>query len=313
MRTLKAVSSGLSHATRSAGLILCLWLVSAAIALPYTLVVREAVKSSVGASRVHLDMRQRFDMDWYSEYRHEAVGVERLLTPTSVRPAAFLDNLEAWFSGAIFTTNPALVALGVVFAVVWLLMLGGILHRFAYYEKEFSLRSFAAHGAEFFPRFTRLTVVTGIAYYSVYRLGRWLFPKLEETLRDVTVERTVLWAHLAGALLVGLLMMLVKLSSDYAKISTVLTGRRSMLLAAWHGLRFVLSHPMRTFSAYALVTLGGLVLLALLAWIDPGQSQGGLPGVVWALLVGQLMMAVRLIGRLTNYGTILEIYNDGLD
>lgn len=310
MRTLRAVRQGLTQATTSAGLIACLWLVGLAAALPYAMVVRDSIQRSVGASRMHLDLREGFDMDWYSEYLHEAVGVGRLLTPTSVRPAAFLDNLEAWFSGDLFLTQPGLVALGVAFALGWALLVGGILHRFVYFEKGLSLRSLLGHGAELFPRYARLLVISGALYYLVYRFARWLFPRLEEALRDVTVERTTLAVHLAGAALVVLLLLLVKLTSDYAKVATILEGRRSMLLAAWRGLRFVLGHPLRTFGAYALVAVVGLALLALYALIAPGQAQASLAGVLWAFLVGQAFLALRIVQRLTAYAAAVEIYRD---
>lgn len=310
MRTFDAVSRGLSRATSSPRLVVCLWLICLAVALPATLVVRQAVKRSVVDSRAHLDLEQRFDMDWYSEYSHDAVGSERLLTPTSVRPAAFLDNLDAWFSGALFTTDPALVALGVVFAIGWTLLAGGVLHRYVYQETEFSLRQLLGHGAEFFPRFARLLALTAVLYFFVYRFARWLFPRFENAMRDVTVERTALAVHLAGALLIILLLVFVRLISDYAKVATVLQDRRSMLIAAWQAMRFVMKHPLRTFGAYALVAVGGLAALGVLAWLAPGQAQSGLLGVAWAFFFGQVMLAVRLLQRLTIYGTAVEIYRD---
>jgi hypothetical protein len=308
MRATQAVAAGLSHAVRSKRLIVCLWLFSLLAALPATLVVRESVKRSVGASRMHLDLQSRFDMDWYNEYQHEAVGIEEQLTPTSVRPAAFLDNLDAWFSGNIFTSHPALVAMGVTYALTWTLILGGVLRRFHFSERDFSLRSLLGHGGEMFPRFARLLLMTTLGYYGVYRLGRWLFGTLEDAMRDVTVEKTALAVYLAAATMIAALLLLVKLSGDYAKVATVVDGRRSMVLALWTGLRFTLAHPARAFGAYFLIFLGGMVLLGLYALVAPGQGQASLATVLWALLLGQLVVAARMVQKLTTYGAALEIY-----
>jgi hypothetical protein len=310
MRTSTALATGFARARSSAALVAFLWLTSLVAALPATLVVREAVKRSVGESRVHLDLEARFDLDWYSEYEHEAVGVEGLLTPTSVRPAAVLDNLEAWLSGDLFTTHPALVALGVAFALGWTLVAGGVLHRFAYYETAFSLPRLLGHGAELLPRFLRLLALTAALYYGVYRLGRWLFPWIEERLRDVTVERVALAAHLAGAALVALLLLVVKLISDYAKVATVLERRHGMLRTAWRALRFVARHPVRTLGAYVVVALGTLAALGLVALLAPGQGQASVPAVAWAFLCGQAMIVARVLGRLTAWGVAVEIYRD---
>jgi hypothetical protein len=308
----RGLSKGLRQATRSPGLVALLWSIGLAAALPFTLVIHDAVGRSVGTSRVHLDLERGFDMDWYSEYDHEAVGLERLLTPTSVRPAAFLDNLEAWFSGDLFLARRELVALGLLFALVWTLLSGGILHRFAYHERQLSLRRLLGHGAEHFPRFLRLAAITGVLYYGVYRLSRWLFPLLEERMRDVTVERTALAVNLLAALLVVLLLTLVKLVSEYAKAATVLDGRRGMLATAWHAARFVLSRPLVTFGAHAAITGAGFLVVALYGLVAPDHAQAGLPGALWALLIGQAILAVRVVQRLTVSATALEIYRDAV-
>ncbi len=308
MRVHQAISTGFSRAVTSVGLVALLWVTTLAAALPFALVVRDAIERSVGPSRVHLDLEERFDMDWYSEYAHESVGIERLLTPTSVRPAAFLDNLEAWFSGELFLTRPEIVALGVAFALGWILLSGGIFWRFAYRENELSLRTFFGRGAELFPRFARLAAITGIAYFLVYRFSRWLFPQLDELMRDVTVERTALAVHLAGAVLVVFLLVLIKLVSDYAKASVVLDDRRGMLAAAWHATRFVATHPLRTFGAYASIAAIGFLLLAFYSLVSPGHSQAGSLGVVWVFLLSQAFLAVRIVQRLTVCATTVEIY-----
>lgn len=303
-----AVAAGCRHAIRSPGLLIWLWLVCLAVAMPDTLLVHRAVERSVGASRVHQDLRRGFDMDWYSEYEHEASGVERLLTPTSVRPAALLDNLDDWWSGRIVRLPPRVVALGIAFVLLWTLMVGGILHRFHYRQRGFSLGALLSHGAELFPRFLRLLALTTAAYYGIYRAARWLFPRLEQAMRDVTVERTVLAVYLSVAAAVVLLLLLVKLTSDYAKVATLVERRRSMLLAAWHGLRFVLRHPRYTFGAYAGIALVTWAFLGLWALLAPGHGQQSLGAVGWAFLFGQLAVGVRLLERLSTYGAAVEIY-----
>lgn len=305
-----AIASGIRQALSSPRLLVWLWVLSLLVALPDALLVHRAVERSVGPSRVHEDLRQGFDMDWYSEYSHETTGVERLLTPTSVRPAALLDNLDDWSSGRIFHLPAPILALGGVFLLLWTLLSGGILYRFVYRQERSSLRALLSHGADLLPRFLRLLVISGLAYYAVYRAARWIFPRLEEAMRDVTVERTVLAVYLLAALGIVLLLLLVKLASDYAKVATVLGKRRSMLLAAWHGLRFVLRRPLTTFGAYAGISLVVWSCLGVWALLAPGQGQESSAAVAWAFLFGQLAVVLRLAARLTAYGAAVEIYRD---
>ena len=129
-------------------------------------------------------------------------------------------------------------------------------------------------------------------------------------MRDVTVERTALVVNLIAALLVIALLLLVKLTSDYAKVATVLQGRRSMLLAAWHGLRFVIDHPLRTFGAYTAIAVAGLAVLFLYSQVAPGQGQTSLDEVLLAFVIAQAFLAVRTVQKLTTYGAAVEIYQD---
>ena len=99
--------------------------------------------------------------------------------------------------------------------------------------------SFLASSSRYFFRFLRLVIAAGLAYYLIYRFSLWLFPEIERATRDVTVERTVLLYNLVAAAFVLLLLVLVKVSIDYAKISTVVEERRSMVLAALRGAQFV--------------------------------------------------------------------------
>lgn len=313
MKTLKAVAVGFGHAVVSPRLIGWLLLVSLLVALPDAILVRQAVKDSVGSSLAHERLSDGFDMEWHSDYQYKTNGVASLLTPTSVRPAAFLDNLEAWFSGELFLTHPALVAVGVVFALLWSLMLGGVLFRFVHLERAFVLRTFLGRGGTYFFRFARLMALMAIAYYLVYRLSRWLFPKIEDMLRDVTVERTALAVNLLAAVLIIGLLLLVKLTSDYAKVATVMHDRRSMLLAAWHGLKFVATHPWRTFGAYGAIAVAGFAALFAYAQIAPGQGQTTLTGVAVTFLIAQAFLALRLVQRLTTYGAAVEIYRGAAD
>jgi hypothetical protein len=146
VKTFKIITTAFGQAIASPGLIAWLLLVSLAIAVPNALIVRQAVKDTVGASLAHERLRDGFDMEWHSDYQFNNSGIASYLTPTSVRPAAFLDNLDAWFSGEMFKLQPSLLALGLLYALLWNMMSGGILYRMAHDEGSFSLRALLSRG-----------------------------------------------------------------------------------------------------------------------------------------------------------------------
>ena len=235
MSAIRAIFVGLWRAIESPGLVIWLWLVNFAIALPAGVVMSESIRSSIGSSQVHEELATGFDLGWYGEFREGAVGLERTFTPTIVGPGAIYNNVEGWLFGGLFQQFPGVVGLGVLYALVWALFVGGILDRFSKSEGFFSLSRFFSNGGRFFFRFVRLIVLAGVLYYLIYRFAEWLFGRIDYWTRDVTVEGTVLIYVLLGTAVVVFLLTLVNMAFDYAKIATFVEDRSSMVLAALRG------------------------------------------------------------------------------
>lgn len=308
---LKAIFVGLWRAVSSPGMILWLWLVNVAVALPLAVLVSESLESSIGASQVHEALTAGFDLDWFDEFHDRAEGLDASFTPTVVGAGAFYNNLEDWVFGGLFEMFPGLVALGVLYALLWALFVGGILDRFSR-PGFFSLSRFFSAGGRFFFRFLRLAVLAAVLYYFVYQLSGWLFEKIGIWTRDVTVERTVLIYVLLGTAVVVFLLTLINAAFDYAKIATFVEDRHSMLLAALRGVRFVLSNPGKTLGFYYTLGIVGLLLLALYAFVAPGAAQSTTTSVALAFIIGQAYLVAKLMLRLAFYGGELAIYQDAL-
>lgn len=308
MKAPRALFTGLRGALAAPGLLLWLWLVNLAVAAPLAVALSEAIRDSVGASLVADELRRDFDLGWYGEFAHRARGVERSFRPTQVGAGAVFDNLELWFGGGMFELEPAVVATGAVWALVWMLMLGGVLAHFAEPGRGFLLRRFLENGGLFFFRFLRLTVLAAVPYTLVYLFARRLFPWIERITRDVTTETTVLAYNLLGAALIVLLLATVKMVFDFAKVAVVADERRSAFLAALRGLRFVLRHPLRAYGLYAGFGLALGLLITAYALVAPGAGQATWPQVVGAFFVGQAFLIARLVLRLAVLGGALSLY-----
>jgi hypothetical protein len=308
MSSLKAAFSGFGRVLSSPSLVLFLWLANVVVAIPLAVSMAGSIEESIGASLVHQNLRDGFDMGWYGEFGARAKGIEKTLSPSVVGAGAFLDNIEAWLNGKLFEMLPGLLALGCLYALLWTLFLGGILHRYSDGRGLFRLSELLSHGAEFFFRFVRLAVLSGILYYLVYRFAGWLFGRIDDAVRDETVEKTVLWYVIAGSLLIGLLLTLINMAFDYAKIAIYKENRRSTILAAIKGFRLVLGNLGSTaFLYYGLGALGLLLLGAYYA-IAPGPGQASVPSVVFAFLVGQAFLVAKLLVRLTFYAGQMALY-----
>ena len=165
-----------------------------------------------------------------------------------------------------------------------------------------------AGGAYFF-RFLRLALMMGLGYYGVYRLAFWLFPAIDRWTIDVTVERTVLAFHLSALALVGLLMVVVHLIAQYAKIATVRERRRSMLLAVLRSVRLVLAHPLQSVGLYGtmLATLG--ILQVTYFWLAPETTGASPLSLVFAFALGQVYLIFRWAIRIARYGAEIEQFD----
>ncbi len=307
MSITRAFAAGVRDAVGSPALVAVLWLALVAVALPAGVIIEQSIRQSIGASRVDESLLAGLDLGWLGEYEAAARGLERSVSVSMVGAGAVFDNLEAWFSGELFTLLPA-AAWGALYAAVWLFLLGGVLDRLARRQRGFVLAPFVAAGARFFPRLLRLAAVSAVFYWAVYRLGRWLFPWIERRLGEVTVERTMLAAHLAGAALVVLLLAVGNLVFIYAKIALVCEGRRSALVAVLRAVRFVAARPLRAIALYGLLGLLAVALVALYAAVAPGPGQGSWPAVLAAFAVGQLYLVARLTLRLAWLGAHVRFW-----
>jgi hypothetical protein len=308
MSSLTAAFSGFGRVLGSPALVLFLWLANAVVAVPLAVSIADSLQGSIGGSLVHQNLRDGFDMGWYGEFDARAKGIETTFSPSIVGEGAFFDNIEAWLNGRLFERLPALVALGSLYGLLWALFLGGILHRYADRRGLFRLSDFFSHGAEFFFRFVRLAVLSAFLYYLVYRFAGWLFRRVEDATRDVTVERTVLAYVIAASVLVAVLLTFVNMAFDYAKIATYKENRRSTILAAIKGFRLVLGNLGRASVLYYGLGLFGLVLLGAYWAVAPGVGQASVPSVVFAFLVGQAYLLAKLVLRLTFYAGQLALY-----
>lgn len=311
MRTLlHAVAAGLRTVAGAPGLVALVWAVNLAAAVPLALIVGGAIEASVGHSLVAGALEEGFDTGWHGELVEGASPLVATFRPAVIGAGAFFENLERWWAGRLFAAPPALVAAGVLYALVWAFLLGGVLARFAAAGRASGERRapfFAACG-RCFPSFAALAAGGGVLYWLIYRLARTGFHALEEGLRDGTEERIALAWTLAGAAAVVALLVATRLLLDYAKIALVAEGRRNPFWGAWRGARFVAAQPLATAGLHLAFVVAGLALLALYALAAPGTGPVTWLGVLLALALGQLALAVKIALRLATLAGETALY-----
>jgi hypothetical protein len=303
-----ALKDGLARGFGHPGMVLGLWLVLVLAALPASLIVTDSIKASIGSSLAAETMTQGFDFGWYGEFGDGARGLEKTFAPTLSGAGAILKNLEGWATGSMFKMFFGVVALGMGFAAIWALLIGGVLERLAKPGERFGPSRFLQAGAGLFLRFVRLTLMSGVLYLLIYRLHNFLYGRIDDWTRDVLAERTVLLYCLAVVALTMFLLTLVHVCFAYAKIATVIDQRRSAIFAALRGIGFVIAHPVKTLGLYYAIGLITFALVAAYTATAPGATQSSTLGIAVAFLFGQFYLVLRLFLRVSLLGAQMSLY-----
>ncbi len=298
----QSIVRGLKLAVSSPKLLLLLWLTNLLYALPASLMMREALVESFAESLVSHGMLESFDLGWQAEFEATGGGFEETLTPTVSGPGPVFDNLEAWWSGELFSAHPGLVGLGIGYMILWAFLLGGILDFMSRRVEGFDRESFFAASGRFLPTFLGLGVLSGAVYLSIFKLARWSYSWIEKSSRDVTEERTVMMWVLMAAAVACVLLSLTRMVFDYAKIAAVVEQRKGVLGSLAVALRFVFRQPLSSICLYGSVSILGLTLLAFYAWLAPGVGQATPASIALALLSSQIYLVGRLVVRLGLLG-----------
>jgi len=307
MIVMKAFWSSLRSVLAAPGLVALLWLTLLLAAVPFGVTMQREISQDIGASRVHHELRERMDMVWLGEFRERTTTLGRSLEPATVSRVDFLRNLDLLFSGRLFSQHPGLVAAGVGYGLVWLLILGGVIDRFARGGGRLVLSQFLAAAGRYFPRLALLTGVSAMGYWAIYRLALWGFGAIERATGDVTVEATILKYYLLAALPILLLTALVMLIADYARIAAIVEERGAWT-ALGRGARFVAQRPLRVLGLAFVVTLLALAVVALRTYATPGVSESDPFGILAVFIIGQVFVVSRLILRVTRVGAELALY-----
>ena len=251
------------------------WALTFLLALPLAITMRGLLATHLGSSLAAESAASGVNYDWWQEFTSQATGIRTTFSPTIIGFAATLDNVSSLLDGQREVLQ-VVGALGLYLAG-WTFLSGGVIDRYARQRPTRAYGFFAASGVHVF-RLLRLAAVSGVVYWWLFTyVHRWLFLEwFVERTRVIGVEREVFLWRLALYVAFGLVLVLVNVTFDYARIRLVVEDRRSALGALSAAMRFVWRHLGRVAGLYA---LNGLLFLGLLA--------------VWALILARTMRRPR--------------------
>jgi hypothetical protein len=294
--TSAAWRNGFTRVFRAPAIVIGMFSLSMAAALPAAIVLRGTIGTHLGRSLMADTAAEAVNYDWWQEFTSQASGLATTFSPAIIGFAATLDNLSSVLDAQAEIAPIAAVL--VVYMLAWIFLSGGIVDRYA---RQRSTRAFAFFGAcgVFFWRFLRLAIVAGVVYWFLFSyVHPWLLENAYRWLtRDLAVERNAFFWRIALYAVFGASVTAANLIFDYARIRLVVEDRRSALGAIRAALAFIGRHPRTTTGLYGLNALTFIVLIAVWAVVAPGAGRTG--AVMWVgFLVAQLYLLVRIVLKL---------------
>lgn len=306
MKIVRALGDGLGRVSSAPAVLAGLYLLTILLTLPLAGALRGTLADHLGHSLAADRALQGVDYDWWQEFSSQATGLGTTFGPAIIGFGATLRNLSDLMDNRRLT---AVVAIAVgAYLVVWAFLMGGILDRYARRRPTRAAAFFSACGVFFF-RFLRLGAMAWLVYFALFaHVHDWLFDHLYPSLtRDLTVERSAFAIRVSLYALFGLLLLLVNLVFDYAKVRAVVEDRRSMVGALRAATRFVWRRPAATAGLYLTTGALFLIVIALYALVAPGVWAPG-----WSMwggfLIGQLYVVARLAVKLLFYASETSLF-----
>lgn len=285
---LNALLTGIGCATRNYKLILLLWafnlLFTLPLVVPVFVLIQQNTAGRLAAQRMSGD---QLDALW------------------------LIDLVNGKFAGASManlglTTLFLLLFCGGLYLLANLFFAGGILE--VLNRPAFTMRRFWRGGGTFFARFVRLWVYS-LFFYAAVLIGHQLIQQaLNKAARQATAEGAVQIKRIVLLFITLLLLALVNMAFDYARISTVWRSSRKMWRETVQGWRFTLAYLVRTYSLYLLLALIGLALFAFFCWLRGAVRQDSFLTVVLAFVFGQFAVLARVWTRVALYGGQMQFY-----
>lgn len=232
------------------------------------------------------------DAGWGAEFAAQAQGIGRTLTHEIIGFGGTLRTLSGILDNVAL--NPTLAAAAVAYALLGV-SVGGIFDRLARGRAVRAAGFFAACGG-YFVRMLRLGPVTTATHgpSSPICIRGSSRASTTDTLGDMTLERDGLLLRVGLYVVFALVLFVVSLIFDFAKVRLVLEDRRSVISALGASMRFLRRRPLRGFGLYLLNGLGFLMVLRLWSEAAPQAWQS----ITYAFIATQVYLLVRIWLRL---------------
>lgn len=243
-----------------------------------------------------------------------ATGVAERLMSDQLDLLWLIDLVNGRIDGHSLETTGAnllfgLLTIGLLYSLLHTLLTGGMISVLIANDRRFRMWDFWAGSGLYFGRFFRLMIISRLIQgLCLIGLVLWL-GRLDRRDQAASAYSEVVRQEWATVIVVFLVLSLLSMVFDYARIRTVSHNATGMIRETVRAFWFTLRHLFPATILFTLIGVVGLAILAGLVWWRGLIGQSGMGGVLGAFLVGQLAMGVRFWHRIWFHASQIEYYH----
>lgn len=328
MRIMSSLKQGIAQVSRTKRMIFFAWFVNVLFAMVLALPVLKQLDGYLRNTVMDEKILKQIDPAWAESFRVDMEKSEfvRAVDYTIFGYAPFVNHLEMQMNGTFIKTlggflydffirweiNPGftslLFCLSLLYVCVSSFLAGGFI---GIYAKEYpsSFTEFLMDGAKYFGKFFRLTLVALLVYVLFFAvIVDWINSSIYQWTQNEASETVPYTYYMIRNVIVLFLVSFLYMIFDYARIRIVVEDRTSALAASAAGARFAVSNFLNTYGLYFLLSIVGVLFIAIYAIIEKLIPQDSYWPLVFLFIVQQLYMLARFWLKGSFYACQTRLY-----
>ena len=327
--TLRAsLSMGIRKVNRTKRLVIFAWSVNVVLALVAAGPMFKALDESIAPTLMEEQLLNQLDVNWFDTFKADRPhnDIVRMLGYSILGAAPFYEQLDALVHGRVvkavggflggllfeFRVRPEYLDIAAVlmlmYVLAWTYLSGGFIGVYAR-EHRSSFTEFLELGARYFGKFFRLALMQMALYGLLFALlVQWVSESIPLwTAQEPSEATAVIYMMIRNAVTI-LLVGIITLCFDYAKIRMVVESRVSALAALGAGVRFVVKHPVRTVMLAVSLTVLGVACAAVFVVLEAEIRQSSFWMILAVFVLQQLYVWSRQWIRAAFYAAQTALY-----
>lgn len=325
---LQSLKQGFAKVNRTKRMVLFAWVVNVAMALVLALPLFNQLNTYIRSTLREDELLSGFSANWYQTWQidMQASELTRYVDYSILGHAPFLNHAEAVLGGTVvkavgkffynlvvhqsFTTPDLLTGFTFLYILLSTFLAGAFIGTYAR-DYRLSFTEFLMEGAKHFGRFFRLSLFSLVIYYIFFLwLFDWATNRIPLWTANEPSEMTPFIYYMVKNTLVLLLLSLVTMCFDYAKVRIVVEDRISALFALVAGTRFAFKNFRKTYSLYLLLTIIGALLIVVFVLLKKQLAQETYATILLAFALGQVYLIARMWLKASFYASQTALYQN---